>query len=102
MLNVLSVAFEHALRFTIDDHKLWVIANDGGFVEPQLVDVLYITSGTRYTVLVKLDREGADYAMRFVSMSTHQNLHGISILRYPVRSLLSYRLFSFSFFFCNC
>lgn len=96
MLNVLNVAFEHALEFTIDDHKMWIIANDGGFVEPQLVDVLYITSGTRYTVLVKLDREGADYAMRFVSTSTHQNLHGISILRYPVRSPLSSQHFSFS------
>ncbi|KAG8168475.1 hypothetical protein KVR01_001224 [Diaporthe batatas] len=68
MLNVLNVAFEHALKFTIDDHKMWVVANDGGFVEPQLVD---------------LDQEGADYAMRFVSASTHQNLLGISILRYP-------------------
>lgn len=94
MLNVLNVAFEHALRFSIDDHKIWIVANDGGFVEPQLVDVLYLTSGTRYTILVKLDREGADYAMRFVSASTHQNLHGISILRYPVRLLLSNQLFS--------
>lgn len=98
MLNVLNVAFEHALRFTIDDHKMWIIANDGGFVEPQLVDVLYITSGTRYTVLVKLDREGADYAMRFASTSTHQNLHGISILRYPVCSFFS----PTGIFHCNC
>lgn len=95
MLNILNVAFEHALRFTIDDHKMWIIANDGGFVEPQLVDVLYITSGTRYTILIKLDREGADYAMHFVSTSTHQNLHGISILRYPVR-----RYSSACTFFC--
>ncbi|KAF6833859.1 multicopper oxidase [Colletotrichum plurivorum] len=83
MLNVLNIGFEHAVQFSIDDHKLWVVANDNGFVRPQLVDVLYVTNGARYTVLVKLDREGADYAMRYVSTSTHQNLEGYSILRYP-------------------
>lgn len=84
MLNVLNIGFEHAILFSIDDHQMWVVANDGGFVEPHLVDVLYITNGARYTVLVKLDRAGADYAMRFISTSTHQNLQGYSILRYPV------------------
>ncbi|KZL77382.1 multicopper oxidase [Colletotrichum tofieldiae] len=83
MLNVLNIGFEHAIRFSIDDHKMWIVANDGGFVKPQHVDVLYITNGARYTVLIKLDREGADYAMRLVSTSTHQNLYGYSILRYP-------------------
>lgn len=85
MLNILNIGFEHAIRFSIDDHKLWVVANDGGFVEPQHVDVLYITNGARYTILVQLDQEGADYAMRLASTSTHQNLYGYSILRYPVR-----------------
>lgn len=84
MLNILNIGFEHAIRFSVDDHKMWIVANDGGFVVPQLVDVLYITNGVRYTVLIKLDQESADYAMRLVSTSNHQNLHGYSILRYPV------------------
>lgn len=84
MLNILNMGFEHAIRFSIDDHKMWIVANDGGFVKPKLVDVLYITNGARYTILIKLDQEGADYAMRLVSTSTHQNLYGYSILRYPV------------------
>ncbi|OHW98148.1 multicopper oxidase [Colletotrichum incanum] len=83
MLNVLNIGFEHAIQFSIDDHKMWIVANDGGFVKPKHVDVLYITNGARYTVLVKLDREAADYAVRLVSTSTHQNLYGYSILRYP-------------------
>ncbi|KAK7958651.1 hypothetical protein PG988_013499 [Apiospora saccharicola] len=83
MLNVLNIGFEHAVRLSIDNHKMWIVANDGGFVEPHLVDVLYISNGVRYTILVKLDQEGADYAMRLVSTSTKQNLHGFSILRYP-------------------
>lgn len=86
MLNVLNIGFEHAIRFSIDNHKMWIVANDGGFVEPQLVDVLYLSNGVRYTILVKLDQEGADYAMRLVSTSTKQNLQGFSILRYPVRA----------------
>ncbi|KAK1992230.1 multicopper oxidase [Colletotrichum falcatum] len=83
MLNLLNIGFEHAVLFAIDDHQMWVVANDGGFVVPKLVDVLYITNGARYTVLIKLDREGTDYAMRLVSTSTHQNLHGYALLRYP-------------------
>ncbi|KAK1983965.1 Cupredoxin [Colletotrichum cereale] len=83
MLNVLNIGFEHAIHFSIDDHQMWVVANDGGFVKPKLVDVLYITNGARYTVLVKLDQKGADYALRMVSTSTHQVLYGYSILRYP-------------------
>ncbi|KAK7927487.1 hypothetical protein PG985_004485 [Apiospora marii] len=83
MLNVLNIGFEHAVRFSIDNHQMWILANDGGFVEPQLVDVIYISNGVRYTILVKLDQEGADYAMRLVSTSTKQNLQGFSILRYP-------------------
>ncbi|KAK2006474.1 multicopper oxidase [Colletotrichum eremochloae] len=83
MLNILNIGFEHAIHFSIDDHLMWIVANDGGFVDPKRVDVLYVTNGARYTVLVKLDREGADYSMRLASTSTHQNLHGYAILRYP-------------------
>ncbi|KAM3414122.1 hypothetical protein BST61_g10780 [Cercospora zeina] len=35
---MLNVGFEHALRWSIDDHRFWVVANDGGFIKPQLVD----------------------------------------------------------------
>jgi predicted Rdx family selenoprotein len=39
MLNILNIGFEHALRISVDDHKIWIVADDGGFVEPQQVDV---------------------------------------------------------------
>ncbi|KAI8237883.1 hypothetical protein K4K54_009229 [Colletotrichum sp. SAR 10_86] len=67
---------------------MWIVANDGGFIKPKLVDVLYITNGARYTILVKLDQPGDDYTMRLVSTSKYQNLHGYSILRYPMGPLL--------------
>lgn len=39
MLNLLNSGFEHSIRVSIDNHKLFVVANDGGFVEPQETDV---------------------------------------------------------------
>lgn len=39
MLNLVNVGFEHEVRVAIDNHKLIIVANDGGFVEPELGDV---------------------------------------------------------------
>lgn len=39
MLNLLNSGFEHSVRVSVDNHKLFVVANDGGFVEPQEADV---------------------------------------------------------------
>lgn len=39
MLNLINIGFEHAQKVSIDDHQMWVVADDAGFVEPQLVDV---------------------------------------------------------------
>lgn len=39
MLNLINVGFEHALKWSVDNHRVWVVANDAGFIEPQLVDV---------------------------------------------------------------
>lgn len=39
MLNVINIGFENEMKFSVDSHKMWVVANDGGFVEPQEVDV---------------------------------------------------------------
>jgi FtsP/CotA-like multicopper oxidase with cupredoxin domain len=90
MLNLINVGFEHALKFSIDDHTFWIVADDAGFVEPQEVDVIYITNGARYTILIKTDREPADYAMRLASTSILQNLEGIAVLRYPAKRYPKY------------
>lgn len=39
MLNLLNSGFEHSVRASFDGHKMIIVANDGGFVEPQEVDV---------------------------------------------------------------
>lgn len=85
MLNLINVGFEHALKFSIDDHSFWVVADDAGFIKPQEVDVVYITNGARYTILIKTDREPRDYAMHLASTSKLQNLEGMAVLRYPAK-----------------
>lgn len=76
---------EHPYRISIDGHRMWIIANDGGFVEPQKVDILQVTNAERVTVIVKLDRPAADYAIRFHALSDLQTLQGYALLRYPHR-----------------
>ncbi|XP_019854010.1 PREDICTED: laccase-12-like [Amphimedon queenslandica] len=43
----------YAYRFSIEDHKLTVIATDGQFIEPVTVDYIIIHSGERYDFLLK-------------------------------------------------
>lgn len=39
MMNLVNIGFEHEVRVSIDNHKLAVVANDGGFVRPEVADV---------------------------------------------------------------
>ena len=48
------------------------------------LQVVYIPDPSRVTVLVKLDAQPDDYAIRISSTSEMQNLHGYAILRYRV------------------
>ena len=43
----------YAYRFSIEDHKLIVIATDGQFIEPVTVDYIIIHSGERYDFFLK-------------------------------------------------
>ena len=47
----------YAYRFSIEDHKLIVIATDGQFVMPTEVDYIIIHSGERYDFLLKAKNE---------------------------------------------
>ncbi|ESU09705.1 hypothetical protein FGSG_03506 [Fusarium graminearum PH-1] len=82
MLNLINLGFEHSVKVSIDHHKMTLVANNGGFVFPESSDVVYIPDPSRVTVLVHLDAEPDDYAIRISSTSELQNLHGYAILRY--------------------
>ncbi|KAL9617498.1 MAG: hypothetical protein Q9160_007709 [Pyrenula sp. 1 TL-2023] len=87
MLNFVNPGLEHPWRISIDNHDMWVVANDGGFVEPQKVQALTLTNAERITVLVKLDQDPDDYAIRFHAWSRLQFLQTYAMLRYPHRHL---------------
>ncbi|KAJ0142805.1 Uncharacterized protein HZ326_14374 [Fusarium oxysporum f. sp. albedinis] len=84
MLNLMSIGFEHSVKVSIDHHKKIFVANNAGFIVPEEADVLHIPSASRVTILVRLDAEPGDYAIRISSTSVLQNLHGYAVLRYPV------------------
>ncbi|KAH7062619.1 Cupredoxin [Macrophomina phaseolina] len=85
MMNFINNGLEHAWRVSIDSHKMWVVANDAGFVTAQQVDIITLRNGQRLTVMVKLDQNPDDYAIRFHADSKQQSLQGYAILRYPHR-----------------
>ncbi|GME63988.1 hypothetical protein GTA08_BOTSDO05764 [Neofusicoccum parvum] len=85
MINIVNPGLEHPWRISIDNHDFWIVANDGGFIEPQKVQVLTLTNAERVTIMVKLDQEPNDYAIRFHALSRLQFLQGYAILRYPHR-----------------
>ncbi|KAL1638053.1 hypothetical protein SLS58_009074 [Diplodia intermedia] len=85
MMNFINNGLEHPWRVSIDSHKMWVVANDAGYVTPQEVDILTLRNGQRVTVMVKLDQAAADYAIRFHALSKQQSLQGYAVLRYPHR-----------------
>ncbi|KAL4731843.1 hypothetical protein ACLX1H_000836 [Fusarium chlamydosporum] len=85
MLNLINLGFEHSVKVAIDHHKMTLVANNGGFVFPESSDVVYIPDPSRVTVLVHLDAEPDDYAIRISSTSELQNLHGYAILRYQAK-----------------
>ena len=70
------------LKFSIDDHKMYVFAADGNFHFPQEVDVVAIPIGERFEVLVRLDRPPADYTIRVASDVAVQFLSGYAVLSY--------------------
>ena len=51
--RVIGVQSLYSFRFSIDDHKLKLIATDGAFVQPQEVDYIIIHAGERYDFILE-------------------------------------------------
>jgi FtsP/CotA-like multicopper oxidase with cupredoxin domain len=54
----------YSFRFSIDNHKLTVMATDGYLVEPVEVDYIALHVGERYDFLVEANQGGGDYWMK--------------------------------------
>ena len=54
----------YAFKFSIDGHKLYLIASDGHFIQREPVDYIIIHTGERYDFILHADREPGNYWMR--------------------------------------
>ncbi|KAJ5817494.1 hypothetical protein N7447_007502, partial [Penicillium robsamsonii] len=79
LINMASVT---TVIFSADEHPLCVYAVDGRYIEPQIVDAISIPIGSRYSVLIALDKPAGDYTVRIVNNGVNQIINGTAILRY--------------------
>lgn len=84
MLNVLNAGGQYTKSFSIDSHPMYVIAIDGVFVEPLLVEQLVLPVGSRFTVLMETNKgsEGKVFGIRFTAYRTPQIIEGLGMLIY--------------------
>jgi FtsP/CotA-like multicopper oxidase with cupredoxin domain len=81
-LALVNLGGVQQLKFSIDNHKMWVFAADGNFHFPQQVDVVSVPVGERFEVLVPLNSPPADYTIRVASDVPVQFLSGFAVLSY--------------------
>ncbi|GLU20425.1 hypothetical protein SLE2022_366270 [Rubroshorea leprosula] len=87
-LRIASLTSLSALSFQIEDHMMKAVEADENYVEPFLVENLYIYSGETYSVLVTADKDSIrNYWMSLNVVSTEPNTtNALAILKYDVDS----------------
>ncbi|KAF2807959.1 laccase Lcc4 [Mytilinidion resinicola] len=73
LLRVVNGAIDTHFKFSIDNHTMTVIAADFVPIVPYATDVLDITMGQRYDVIVTADQDTANYWMRAIPQSECSN-----------------------------
>lgn len=89
-LNLVNSGSISDLSVSLDAHSLWVFAADGLYVTPQEVQVLHISLGQRYSVMIRLDQVPGDYYLRFASYPTgdmQQVIEGQAIVSYSGQNM---------------
>jgi FtsP/CotA-like multicopper oxidase with cupredoxin domain len=96
-LNMISTASIQEMIVSIDEHPMWIYEVDGTFIEPQLVDVRFLSSillatndvqamtlqhGSRHSVMVQLDKPAKDYTIRVAGSGLNQKIFVSGILSY--------------------
>ncbi|KAF2661805.1 multicopper oxidase [Lophiostoma macrostomum CBS 122681] len=90
LLRLVNTAIDTHFKFSIDNHTLTVIASDFVPIVPFDIDVLDITMGQRYDIIVTANQDPSDYWIRAIpqaSCSNSENADNIrAILRYDSSS----------------
>ena len=81
-VNWISGTSMKTLTVAIDEHPMWVYAVDGHYIEPQLVDMISIYNGERYSVMIQLNNEPGNYTMRVADTGLDQTISAFAMLSY--------------------
>ncbi|PGH10994.1 hypothetical protein AJ79_05145 [Helicocarpus griseus UAMH5409] len=80
--DFISSASIASFMLSIDEHKMWIYAVDGHYIDPIHVDGTPIPNGNRFSALVKLDKPFRDYTIRVANFASSQLISGFATLRY--------------------
>lgn len=72
----------YPLQVSIDSHDLHIFAVDGHYVHPQTVDRILVNTGSRISVMIKLDQKPANYNIRIANDYLNQVLGAFAELAY--------------------
>ncbi|KAI9825321.1 MAG: hypothetical protein M1819_000567 [Sarea resinae] len=84
-LNLVNSGGVSMLRVSLDSHSMFVYMADGLYVDIQEANVIEMSIGQRYSVLIRLDQAPGSYALRYATYPTgdmQQVLEGHSIVTY--------------------
>lgn len=86
-INVINAGGQYTKAFSIDDHKLYVVAVDGLFVQPKSATNLVLPVGSRFTVCFETEPSQHDsvkkpFAIRFAAVHTPQFIDAVALLVY--------------------
>ncbi|KAE8452253.1 hypothetical protein EG329_000953 [Mollisiaceae sp. DMI_Dod_QoI] len=81
-MNFISTASLQEMVVSIDNHPMWLYAVDGRYVEPQKIDAITFSHGSRYSVLIQLSQPAQDYTMRVAGDGLNQKIFGSATFHY--------------------
>lgn len=83
MFDLIGSLSLQTVQFSLDELTMYVIAADGNYIEPEVVQSVVLTTGQRYTVLVQLT-EPKKYVMRISGINDPQILFGNALLDFQI------------------
>ena len=87
--RVIGVQGIFAYRFSIDEHKLIVVATDGNFIEPDTVDYIIVHSGERYDFILNTTSDEDNVLNYWIRVETIE-ANGSGFLDHNTEAILHY------------
>ncbi|KAF2093011.1 hypothetical protein NA57DRAFT_69387 [Rhizodiscina lignyota] len=81
-LNFIGAMASKQIYFSIDEHPMWVYEVDGHWVQPRKYVAAAISTGERFSVLVRLDKPCGTYTIRLPDSGSTQVISGFANLQY--------------------